>query len=208
LYAAAAVAADADSAAFYYRRVSIEYSRSEWADDALLRLAQLAYASGQLRAAIRSADRILLDYPFSDVEAQAAFWAGLSRLELDERDEGCRLLAQAQETSGENVELNNRVRYLLQRCDTGAAADSAAQPQTPRSRTTYAVQVAAVGTAAAADVVMQSLFREGYQPRVVRDADGLLKVRVGEFASRSDAQALAAELRRKIGGQPFVVEER
>jgi cell division septation protein DedD len=55
---------------------------------------------------------------------------------------------------------------------------------------------------------MRGMAQAGYQPRVMRDSDGLFKVRVGEFATRPQAQALQAELRRKLGGQPFVVEER
>ena len=84
LYAAGVVAGDTESALNFLRRVSIEYARSEWADDALLRMSQLAFAEGQLHAAIRSADRILLDYPFSEVLAEAALWSGRSHLELGE----------------------------------------------------------------------------------------------------------------------------
>jgi cell division protein FtsN len=46
----------------------------------------------------------------------------------------------------------------------------------------------------------------GFEPRVVRD-DGLFKVRVGRFRSRSEAQQAQGELRRKLGGTPFIVEE-
>ena len=61
-------------------------------------------------------------------------------------------------------------------------------------------------SAAAADEMMQRLHSEGYEPHVIRDSDGLLKVRVGRFPRRADAEALLAELRSKIGGSPFVVE--
>ena len=49
LYAAGVVAGDTERALTYLRRVSIEYARSEWADDALLRMSQIAFAEGQLR---------------------------------------------------------------------------------------------------------------------------------------------------------------
>jgi tetratricopeptide (TPR) repeat protein len=210
LYAAAVVAGDTESALNHLRRVSIEYARSQWADDALLRMSQLAFANGQLRSAIRSADRILLDYPFSEILADAALWSGRSHLELGEREEGCPLLQRAIEAAEDNFEVENQARYLLQRCPSGdEAADPAEQGNPGAQRggqTVYSVQVAAVQSAAAADEMMQRLHREGYEPHVVRDQDGLLKVRVGRYPRRADAEALLAELRNKIGGSPFVVE--
>ncbi len=210
LYAAGVVAGDMETALNYLRRVTIEYARSQWADDALLRMAQLAFAEGQLRSSIRSADRIMLDYPFSDILADAALWSGRAHLELGERDEGCPLLERAMEAAQDNFEVENQARYLLQRCPSGgAAADSPGREDPAAQRggqTVYSVQVAAVRSAAAADELMQRLHREGYQPHVVRDEDGLLKVRVGRFPRRVDADALLAELRNKMGGSPFVVE--
>ena len=61
--------------------------------------------------------------------------------------------------------------------------------------------------AGAADQTMQALKHGGYDPRVLRDADGFLKVRVGRLKTRPEAQRLATEIRRKLGGTPFVVEE-
>jgi hypothetical protein len=72
---------------------------------------------------------------------------------------------------------------------------------------TFAVQIAAVRSVAAADRAMQVAARAGYQPRVVRDADGFLKVRIGQLRTRPEAQRLATDVRRKLGGEAFVVEE-
>ncbi len=211
LYAAGVVAADVDSATLYFRRVSIEYARSAWADRALLRLAQLAFASGDYASARRSAERILMDYPLSDVLAHASFWGGRAQLELGNPIEGCQLLVSAEAGAGDDVELANRARYQLQRCSAVLAAgdtlaDSAAAQPPAGTQTVYAVQMAAVQSAAAADELMRTLYAEGYEAHVVRDA-GLLKVRVGRYADRSTAQRLARELQRKFGGNPFVVEE-
>ena len=41
----------------------------------------------------------------------------------------------------------------------------------------------------------------------IQHPDGLLKVRVGRFTSRRDADELARQLRRRLGDGPFVVEE-
>lgn len=70
----------------------------------------------------------------------------------------------------------------------------------------YSVQVAAVQSEGAANDLVATLRDEGYEPRIHRDSDGLYKVRVGAFSSRSDCQRLADELRVKVGGEPFVVE--
>ncbi len=218
LYAAGVVAAHPDTALAYYRRVSIEYSSTTWAPAALVRLAQFAFASGDFAAAQRSGERVLLDYPASRARAAAAYWAGRSRLELGEPVAGCALLERAEQEAGMEVELANRARFYLQRCEAlpvaadTAARDTAAQRPPPPSgagtrATAFAVQVAAVQSPVAADEMMRSLRARGYDPRVVRDADGLFKVRVGRFRTRTEARQLAAELRRRLGGSPFVVEE-
>ena len=205
LFTAGVVADNSDSAMSYFRTVSIEYPRSEWADRALLRMAELRFAAGELRSAARSAERVLLDYPFSTVLPRAAFWAGRAYLELGEIDTGCELLRRAGETATDDIELTNRSWYYLQRCP-GIAPEAAAPTTVAGTRAFFSVQVAAVSSAAAADEIMQGLHRQGYEPHVVRSTDGLLKVRVGRFANKADAQALATELKGKIGGSPFVVE--
>lgn len=208
LYVAGVVADDADTAATYFRRVSIEYSRSAWADSALLRLAQLAFAAGDHAGALRSARRVLLDYPLSPARGEAAYWAGRTQFELDSIGPGCALLTQALELAGEQVELANRIRFHRQRCAVVAQAPDTAPRDAPRAGSTvYAVQVAAVRSVGAADELMRRLSALGHRPHVVRDADGLFKVRVGRFTRREEARQLAARLQRQVGGSPFVVEE-
>lgn len=203
LYAAGLVAGNADSALTYFRRVSIEYSQSSWAAPALVRLAHFAYASRDFSTAWVSAERVLSDYPVTPVRAQAAYWAGRARLELNELPAACSLMQQAEAEAGADVETANQARFYLQRCRsvTPPATDTA------RAAATFTVQVAAVRSAAAADDLMRRLTQYGYQPRAVREADGLLKVRVGRYPSRTEAQRIAARLKTQLGGSPFVVEE-
>lgn len=217
LFTAGLVSDTAATAEQYFRRVSIEYSNSPWADRALLRLAQLAFADGELGDSRRYTDRILLDYPTSPIRAEAAFWAGRAEFDLNNPTSGCQYMVQVQRSAGENIELRNRAGFYLQRCSDvlaatsrdSAAADSAQAGAEPAAgQTIYAVQVAAVSTAAAADAAMQELRAEGYTARVFRDEDGLLKVRVGRFTRRADAETLARQLRSRVGGRPFVVEEK
>src|SRR5205814_1658985 len=120
-------AADPDSALSYFRRTSIEHSQSPWADRALLRIAQLSFAGGDVNTAFRSADRVLTDYPLSTVRAQAAYWAGRSQIDLGNLAGACHYLKHAADSAADDVELANRARFYVQRC-AGlpiAAADSA-----------------------------------------------------------------------------------
>jgi tetratricopeptide (TPR) repeat protein len=213
LYVAGAVADNADSALAYYRRVAIEHPESDWAPRALLRVGQLAFAAGDFAVAARSVDQVLSDYPFTAVRPAAAFWAGRVRIEQGKLAEACPLLQLAVDSAGTNVELANRARFYLQRWSASALDTSRADTARPASPsapagTTYAVQVAAVSSAVAANQTMQQLQTAGYDARVVRDASGLLKVRVGHFTTRAAADRLQAELKRKLGGSPFVVTER
>ncbi len=217
LFTAGLVSDTAEAAERYFRQVSIEYSSSAWADRSLLRLAQLAFADGDLSNSRRYTDRVLLDYPTSPVRGAAAFWAGRAEFDLDNPVSGCRYMAQAQREARDNIELQNQAAFHLQRCatvlgispqdsaDSAAAGGGGGAPADP-NQTIYAVQVAAVSTAAAADAAMQAIRAQGYTARVFRDQDGLLKVRIGRFTRRRDADALVRELRNRLGGQPFVVE--
>jgi len=205
LFAAGLVAEHLDSALAAFRRVGIEYSDSRWADDALLRTAQLAFAARDLAVSRRATDRLLSDYPQSDVRATAAYWAARVRLEQGEVPEACTYLRQVEAEASGDVELANRARYYLQRCTAAPPpTDSVQAPRPAGGR--FAVQVAAVGTAEAADEVMRQAHAAGFEPRVVRDG-ALFKVRVGRYASRQEAQQAQADLRRKLGGSPFIVEE-
>lgn len=204
LYAAGLVAGNADTALTYFRRASIEYSHSSWAAPALVRLAQFAYAARDFSTARVSAERVLSDYPVTPVRAQAAYWAGRARLELNELAAACGLMQQAETEAGADVETANRARFYLQRCRGVAPAPA----ETTRAAATFTVQVAAVRSAAAANDLMRRLTQYGYQPRAVREPDGLLKVRVGRYQSRTEAQRVAAALKTRLGGSPFVVEER
>ncbi len=209
LYTAGVIAANADSAASYFRRVSIEFSRSTWADEALLQLAQLGFANGNYTAARRLTARVLSDYPFSEVRADAGFWGARSEFALGNLESGCELLRQAEAAAETRVELVNRVRFYLQRCVTRAAtaADSAPE-QVEASDSFFSIQVAALRSASSIDVLMRNLESEGYEPRVSRDPDGFLRVRVGRYATRAEAQRHLRRIASLFGGEPFVAEDR
>lgn len=208
LYAAGVVAADSDSALTYFRRVSIEYSQSVWAAPALVRLAQYSYAAGDFSTTASSAERVLSDYPHTPVRAAAAYWAGRAELELNDVARACGHMQEAETQAGADAETANRARFYLQRCATAQPAPSESGGRAAAvGASGFSVQVAAVQSAAAADELMRSLSGDGYESHVVRESDGLLKVRVGHYRTRAEAQRVALRLKRKLGGNPFVIEE-
>lgn len=219
LFVAGQVAAGAAESQRYYQRVAVEYGWSDWADDALLKLAQYDFANGNAPSAARNVEKLARDYPTSPVLARAAYWGVRAGLALNDDAVACRWVSLGLEhVAPDDVETANQLRYFSGRC-TGVVptpADSSApvapqpaapqrpQPQPAASGPTYFVQVAAVSTRAAADQVMAELEAAGEVASTVSEG-GLLKVRVGPLASRDAADAMVRTIRERRGGQPFVV---
>ncbi len=205
LYTAGLVAADAPTVMRYLQRVIVEYDRSPWADDALLRLTQLHFAQGDAASTVQAAERMRRDYPDSPLFPQAAFPAARAYFDLRDETRGCALIRIALAGAGDNVELRNQVNFYAARCPPeGGPAPDAARPAAPR----FAVQVLAVRGTAQVDEMLTRLRGMGYTTRVVRDTTGLFKVWVGPYPTREAAQQAQQQIRTRLGGQPFIVEER
>ena len=208
LYTAGLIAADAPTVMRYLQRVIVEYDRSPWADDALLRLTQLHFAQENPAATVQAAERMRRDYPDSPLFPQAAFPAGRAYFDLRDETRGCALIRIALAGAGDNVELRNQVNFYAARCppEGGPTPDSnpVARPAAPR----FAVQVLAVRGTAQVDEMLSRLRGMGYTSRVVRDTTGFFKVWVGPYPTREAAQQAQQQLRTQLGGQPFIVEER
>jgi hypothetical protein len=227
LYTQAMVAGEAADMRKALQRVAVEYPSSSWADDALLRLVQMDYATRSLEPAARNIEKLKTDYPDSPLLPQASYWA--ARIYFDQKNPAaaCRWLADGMAKTRDNLELQNQLGYLYQRCDfktadSGAAAPVAGAPDTaqkppaqkppapaaPKDTTSarFRVQVSAVGTPAAADDVAAKIEKLGYPAVIVRER-GLYKVRAGAFPTREAAQAAVGKLKASLGGSPFVVAE-
>ncbi len=263
LYARAVVAASPQEMRRDLQRVTAEYAASNWADRALLRLAQLDFAGGDLEGGARDLERLRQDYPTSPVYPQAAFWAARIYFDLGRPPSACRWLAEGMAQVGSDIEARNQLAFYEQRCagvaldtaradtargdtaakaalaradsgkppapasdtakaaapapDTGAHAPAspvppatARPPGSPPTRTdsaahaVFRIQVAAVNTRAAADSIARRLKARGEDAIVVAEK-GLYKVRIGAYPTRAGAVAALPALRKKLGGQPFVV---
>lgn len=231
LYTAGLVAGTERDRRVAFRRVVVEYAQSSWADDALLQLAQLDYASGNPEGTVRQVEQLIRDYPESPLHAAGALWG--ARAANDRRDPGtgCRLADAGLAAVGSDVELRNQLEFQRQRCRslgamqaeaaraasedsaTKARADSAAKANKPPPRrdaeppkrtSGFYVQLSAVAAQSAANTEVSRFRAAGFKPVIVRDG-GLFKIRIGPYADRGKATDAMARAKTRFGGKPFVV---
>jgi SPOR domain len=144
LYTQAMVAGAAADMRRHLQRVVVEYPTSPWADDALLRLVQMDYATRSFEGAARNLERLRLDHPLTPLLAQAAYWGGRTYFELKDTTRACRWLADGVAAAGTDVELQRQLGFLYQRCAT--APRDVATADTARGADSASRQSAATGT--------------------------------------------------------------
>jgi hypothetical protein len=110
------------------RRVAIEYAGSNWADDALLGLAEEDFAAGRAEESLHSLERIRADYPSTPLLPVVAYWAARANFELRHTAEACRWLNEGVAMAGEDVELQNQFSFYQPRC-AGVPAATTGEPQ-------------------------------------------------------------------------------
>ena len=201
------LAADAQTAATSLQRVVVEYGSSPWADDALLRLAQLFEAQSDPAAAVQSVERLRRDYPDSPLLPRAEFVAARAAFDLRDEARGCGYIRDALAGAGDDVEFRNQVSFYAARCDVPASATATPGDSGAGRPRHYAVQVLAGKSAPQIDDMLTRLKTMGFDAHVVRDTTGFLKVRVGRYASHDEAQRALTGVKARVGGHPFVVEE-
>jgi DNA polymerase-3 subunit delta len=226
IYTQAMVSGDAADMRRQLQRIAVEYSSSSWADDALLRLVQLDYGSGNLDGAARNLERIHQDYPGTPLLPQAAYWAARTYFDQKKPELACRWIGEGMAGSQGNVELQNQLGYLNQRCAKFANAGAgkpdtqitiaSATPDTSRTVAPKAVDSAVPPGSVPVPVrpvtpsPAETLRSDSVAatPRVMSPAAGATRFRIQVTAVRSQptAQALIAKLKGK-GFTPVVVEE-
>jgi cell division septation protein DedD len=131
LYTQAMVAGSAGDMRRQLQRVTVEYATSEWADDALLRLVQMDYATRNYDGAARNLERLRGDFPASPLMAQAAYWAARTYFDSNNPQAACRWLADGMAKTQSDIELQNQLGYLYQRCDLRSDSTTAQAPGAP-----------------------------------------------------------------------------
>ena len=226
LYAQGLVATTVDEARRRLQRVVSEYPLSSWADDAVVRLAQLEYANGDPAAAARQLDKFHGDYAASALFPTAAVWAGRSLLRVKDSLAGCRWVSEGLGRVGQDAATRRELARLATACGGKAVAvrdtvqpvttvsavpapvaATVAKPESiPSREPAWRVQVIASRTSAEAETQRLRATQAGFDAIVVREGD-FHKVRVGSYRSRADAVAASARVKAKLGGQPFVVRD-
>ena len=218
LYTAGSIAGTAQDMQRYFQRVAIEYAWSPWADDALLRLAQIDFAANDQSGAVRSLEAIRQDYPGSSLLPTAALWAGRAYFQLGNARAACEWLGEGLASIGNDIELKNRLDFYHRRCgpnivplpdsalpDGGAPAQAAGRGEAAMGPV-FRVQVLATRSRQTADDFLPRVTPLGYPTEVVAEGEWF-KVRVGQFTDRASAEAAVERIKRQVGGSPFVVRE-
>ncbi|MGE5926720.1 MAG: hypothetical protein ACM357_05155, partial [Gemmatimonadota bacterium] len=156
LFATALISPTAQEMQRNLQRVVVEHALSRWADDALLKLAQLEYASGNLPGTVRQLDRIRSDFPRSDVLGLAAFWAARAHFDLRDERSACRWIGTGlAATPAEATDVRAQLDAFARRCpgDLLAAGAMAAPPRSPAAQVAVAPVTPAPSVTPAAEPV-------------------------------------------------------
>ena len=206
LYTQAMVAGTAGEMRRQLQRVTVEYGTSSWADDALLRLVQMDYATRNFDGAARNLERLRLDFPASPLLPQAAYWAGRTYFDANNPAAACRWLADGMAQAKNDVELQNQLGYLYQRCDLradsgaeSAATDTARHDSTARTATASPADSSPRPPAAAP--------APAAAPTPAPAASTVYRVQIAAVATRKGAED-AARKARPLGLTVKTVEEK
>ena len=156
LYTAGILSTDPDSMRRMLQQVVVEQSLSAWADDALLRLAQLDYAGGNLPAATRDLERLRTDFPRSDVFADAAFWAARTYFDAHQERLGCEWVGMGLARAADgSPTIRDQLQTFARRCSATALAEGSAKAPAGAPRDT--VVLVSAGTVDSGRVTRDSV---------------------------------------------------
>ncbi len=175
LWLRAQLTVDPRQASLDYRRLVVEYPGGPYADLALLRLAQSAFALGDSAAAREHVTRLQRDYPAGSATREAeAWWAEPGPLP-PRAAPGRQAAAPAPPPDADR--------------EPEGGSDLAGEPR-------FAVQLGAFSVREGAESVHREAMGAGFSARIVRiGSDGLFRVRVGMFRSSDAAAEILLRLR-------------
>jgi cell division protein FtsN len=117
LYTRASLAATADDAERDYIRLTVEYTLSPRASDALLRLAQLELARGDRTQAAAHLTRLTEDHPAALNSPRTNLSVARAYQELNDQPHACSALTAAKRTvASSDIELRNQIDYAARQC--------------------------------------------------------------------------------------------
>ena len=131
LFVGAVIAPTAQEMQRNLQRITVEHALSAWADDALLKLAQLEYAGGNLTGSARSLERIRSDYPSSPLIGLSAFWAARTYFDMRQQQQACEWVRHGLGRAQAGTDIRGQLVFFAQRCPSIRAADLTPPPPTP-----------------------------------------------------------------------------
>jgi cell division septation protein DedD len=210
LYTQAMVADNAADMRRALQRVVVEYPTSDWGDDALVRLVQMDYATRSFDAAARNLERLRQDFPLTPLYAQAAYWAGRTYFDLKDPARACEWLADGMARVGDNLELQNQLGFLYQRCGVKIVSDSGVRTDSAGARTDSAGARSAADSGRTTDSTRTRTTAppaDSAAPAAAQGAKAKYRVQVAAVATPGAADD-AADAAEKLGYPAVIVRER
>ena len=173
LFVGAVIAPTAQEMQRNLQRITVEHALSAWADDALLKLAQLEYASGNLTGSARSLERVRSDYPSSPLIALTSFWAARTYFDMRQQQQACEWVRHGLGRAQAGSDVRGQLVFFAQRCPAIRAADLAPpapapgeKPAPPRDT----IELAARDSATARDTTPAVVPPQPAPPTVAADS--------------------------------------
>lgn len=207
LYAQGLVAPTVDDARQRLQRVVSEYPLSAWADDAVVRLAQLEYANGDPAAAARQLEKFHGDYAASPLFPTAAVWAGRSLLRAKDSLAGCRWVSEGLGRVGQDAATRRELAKLASACGSKAVAvRDTVKPSVVQADTALPKAVAPVATAPVTvpPPAAPTVAKPESTPPPARVPAWRVQVIAAKTPAEADAQLLRAK---RAGFDAIVVRE-
>ena len=159
-----------------FQRLAVLYPSGDFTADAILRLAQAAWAMGDEEAARRHLETLERDYPRSDALEQGRAWmadAGPLPAEVD----------------------RSRITSAERAPPSAAPVAGPVEDPPPVAPGGYSVQLGAFAEVERARSLYESVRAEGVDARIVQvEGSNFTHVRVGSFIQRADAGGLREDL--------------
>lgn len=202
---------DGDSARSVYQSLSLGYPSSPEAPVALLRLGQLAAASGDAVRAKSYFQRVVTDYPTSPVRDEAVDWlakanSGAGVAPMIAAAKNAATPPKNTATPPKNTPTSTPPVVTLPRTSTASAATASAATASAATGA-FALQVGAFREASTAATVARQLAQRGFEARVVAvPGSTLARVRVGKFVTSRATEDTMRRLK-SAGYEAVVVDD-
>jgi len=171
---------------------------------------QMDYATRSYDAAARNLERLRQDFPLTPLYPQAAYWAGRTYFDLKNPARACEWLADGMARVGDNLELQNQLGYLYQRCGVKIVSDSGTRTDSAGARTDSAGARSASDSGRTADSTRTKAAPPPPDSAAAAGSQGAkarYRVQVAAVATPGAADD-AADAAEKLGYPAVIVRER